>query len=82
MNLLDKTKSILDQRQKEYGDVGDNVRKIIGMFNILTGLKLSYKHYYLFFLIVKLVREESSHKEDNLIDIIGYSNHLNKQSDK
>ena len=73
MNTLQEANSLINgDRKDSYGDIYDNSRRIIDMFNNIAGTNLKPEHYPLFMVCVKLVREGHSHKRDNIVDLEGY----------
>ena len=74
-NILIQASSIVDggDREQMYGKPVDNMQHIAEIFNSITGYKLKASDVALFNLAQKLSREQYKHKEDNLIDLAGYS---------
>lgn len=76
-----KTKSILlkaddivnGARQADYSDPVKNFSDISELATFLTGKELSAEDCCLVMMSVKLCRERFKHKEDNLIDLAGYT---------
>lgn len=76
--VLDKAKSIiLGNRDKQYGKPEDNFRVISEYWtcylcNSGREVVLSAKDVAVMLALFKIGRETGSHKEDNIIDAIGY----------
>ena len=82
MSVIKKADKILNNdRQSEYGDPKNNYAKIALMYNLITGDNIHGKDVAIIMIITKLVREGNKHKEDNLIDLCGYAEILNRLSD-
>ena len=72
-NLLDTAKGLIySERAKQYGSFKDNNTKIINIFRELTGINLTEEQCAYFLISLKLARQGTRHKRDNLIDIAGY----------
>lgn len=63
---------IYSERAKQYGDFGNNMKIVSGLFQYLTGNQLTEEECCQFLICLKLARESTKHKRDNLIDIAGY----------
>ena len=78
MSTLDvkKLKTFLDDfftsKTAEYGDYKQTFEDVTTIFRILTGKNLSPHEGILFMVILKLYREGFKHKNDSVIDAIGY----------
>jgi hypothetical protein len=74
-----------NERNNDYGHPADDFMRVAGMMNGIgfrfkepngKMRELSAKDVPIFMLIIKLCREVHKHKEDNLVDIHGYTNTL------
>jgi len=74
-NILEQASEIVDggDREKSYGTPYSNMKHIADIFNSITGHNLSASDVAILNLAQKLSREQYTHKEDNLIDLAGYS---------
>lgn len=59
-------------RAKAYGHPHDNATVWAQLFSAATGLYVIAEHYPISQICVKLARQRSKHKQDNLVDIAGY----------
>ena len=60
-----------------YGEPVEEYSKVAALFKILTGIELSVSQALTFMQCVKLAREATKHKEDNLVDLCGYTDMKN-----
>ena len=65
--------SITEERGKDYGPVRDNFDRTAQMWQSILGCKVSAEQVGLCMIALKISRETFKHKDDNLIDIIGYT---------
>lgn len=75
-DLLNKALDIVDERGKHYGcaiEFFNKWSKSLQCFDI----NISAEKLCLSMIVMKALRENNNHKEDNLIDIIGYTQILN-----
>ena len=71
--LLDVANDLIySERAKQYGSFKDNMNKISSIFEVLTGIRLSEEQCAKFLISLKLAREGTKHKRDNLVDAVGY----------
>jgi len=70
-------KLITSSRAEQYGDQDKNFTLIAEMASLLTGKELTKTDIVKIMISVKLMREKYKHKNDNLVDIIGYTDILN-----
>lgn len=72
--FLQQSINTLEMRAKERGlEYEDSMLSTIGMFNLLTKTHLTESDGYLLMLLLKLARNFSGFKEDDLVDLIAYS---------
>lgn len=86
-NILDKAKSIVykmgeQDDQRQYGEFKESFSKIAQIASILCGKEISSLDVAKIQIAHKLVRESNSHKEDNLVDLCGYTAILNDLHDE
>ena len=77
MEFLNKVKDTLEERQSQYDNPKDNFDKALVMFFTITKIKLTARDYAMLMVCMKLSRESNAHKEDNLLDAVGYIAILN-----
>jgi hypothetical protein len=80
--LTEAHQIITGARNQSYGKVTDAYAKVIKMFEVLTGIQLSYADALLFMVSVKLARlstnlERNQLHHDSLLDALGYLALLN-----
>jgi len=82
-NILTEAHEIITgARNQSYGKVTDDYTKVIKIFQVLTGIELSYADALLFMVSVKLARlstnlERNQLHHDSLLDALGYLALLN-----
>lgn len=72
-DLLDKVREIRRDRQKQYGDSKPDFVRIAGLWSALLGHEITPDDVALMMILLKVSREKHAHKEDNLVDIMGYA---------
>lgn len=85
MTFRDKVSSTLDNRQDDYGNPENNFQAIADRWTMFFWQKyphlrgtfhISREDVAIMMIDMKIAREVTAHKEDNLIDIVGYAEHL------
>jgi len=69
---LNKTKAILEQRGKEYGDADLLFSKISDRFSLVLNRKIDKYTTARLLVELKLARLDMGYKEDSLLDALGY----------
>lgn len=78
-SILQEAEEIVNgERQQAYGDPVKSFKDIAEIFNLISGDLIEAKDVILILIVVKLVRESYQHKRDNLVDICGYAELLNR----
>lgn len=81
MNILSEANNIINNRSQEkdrqYGPFDESMDKMRDIFNAMSGLNLSTVNMYQAMIALKLSRESYCHKEDNLLDAVGYIGAMN-----
>ena len=73
MKLLDIVNDLIySERAKQYGSFKDNMSKVSNIFYELTNKRLTEEECGFFLVALKLAREGTKHKRDNLVDAVGY----------
>lgn len=75
--LLEAESIVNGARHADYGGT-EGIERIAKVASIITNKDLTAKDVALVMISLKLVRESFNHKRDNLVDICGYSELLNK----
>lgn len=76
--LLDADKLVCGERQEQYADPVVNFTLISKLSTLMTGKPLTARDCCLVMMAVKLSREAYKHKTDNLIDLAGYTEILER----
>lgn len=77
-SILMEAESIVNgERRSDYGP-SESFGKMARVHNELWGSKLEAKDFVKMLMTVKLVRESFRHKTDNLVDLCGYAELLNR----
>ena len=76
--LLEAERVLNGDRQADYNDPVKNFEDIATLATFLTGSPLTAEQCCYVLIAVKLVRERFKHKEDNLVDLAGYTEILNR----
>ena len=73
-NVLEQAADIIYNKREErsYGDFSDCMEKTAQMASLMIGKTIEPVDVYKIMIAMKMAREENSHKDDNLIDAIGY----------
>jgi hypothetical protein len=81
MNILKEADDIINNRSQEkdrqYGPFNESMEKMATIFNSLTGLNLTAIEMFKAMIALKLSRESYCHKEDGLLDLVGYIGAMN-----
>ena len=85
-DIVEENKSILSEaedivngsRQSDYGDANESFSRIATIASVMTGKELSPEDCCAVMMAVKLVRESFNHKRDNLVDLCGYAELMNR----
>ena len=70
--------TVHSKRNKEYGSYIDNITTTCDLFRILRHKELSTEDGTYFLICLKLAREATRHKRDNLRDWSGYTELLDE----
>ena len=75
--LLEAEAIVNGKRATDYGDSNENLRNIAAIATLL-GQPIDGKGVCRVMMAVKLAREKFNHKRDNLVDLAGYAELLNR----
>ncbi|MCK5016839.1 MAG: hypothetical protein KAS32_07175 [Candidatus Peribacteraceae bacterium] len=79
MSILNKAIDITSNtRPEDYGHPLDDFTRAAEMISGLMGWKVKAEEVPLIMICIKLSRQKNKHKEDNLIDIAGYAETIDK----
>lgn len=77
--ITDKAKQMVDEnRQEQYGNPVKNYTDAAMISSMLRNKVFNAQDIVTIMIVVKLIRQRNKHKEDNLIDIAGYTEILNR----
>ena len=76
--LADAEEIVNGSRQSDYGDANESFSRIATIASVMTGKDLSPEDCCAVLMSVKLVRESFNHKRDNLVDLCGYAELMNR----
>lgn len=78
-SILAEAEEIVNgSRQSDYGDANESFSRIAIIASVMTGKELSPEDCCAVLMAVKLVRESFNHKRDNLVDLCGYAELMNR----
>lgn len=78
-SILAEAEDIVNgSRQSDYGDANESFSRIATIASVMTGKELSSEDCCAVMMAVKLVRESFNHKRDNLVDLCGYAELMNR----
>lgn len=78
-SILAEAEDIVNgSRQSDYGDARESFSRIATIASVMTGKELSPEDCCAVMIAVKLVRESFAHKRDNLVDLCGYAELMNR----
>ena len=82
-SILSEAEEIVNgSRQADYGDAKESFTKVASVASVMTGKELSPDDCCAVLMAVKLVRESFRHKRDNLVDLCGYAEIMNRINEK
>lgn len=86
MNILEKANEIVNLRKEEkertYGPFEEGMERAAMIATGATGKTITASDMYIFMVALKLSRQSYNHKEDNLLDAVGYLASLNNYNEK
>ena len=78
-SILSEAQEIVDgSRHSDYGDARESFSRIATIASAMTGKELAPEDCCAVLMAVKLVRESFNHKRDNLVDLCGYAELMNR----
>ena len=78
-SILSEAEEIVNgSRQSDYGDAKESFSRVATIASVMTGKELSPEDCCAVLMAVKLVRESFAHRRDNLVDLCGYAELLNR----
>ena len=76
--LSDAEEIVNGSRHSDYGDARESFGRVATIASVMTGKELAPEDCCAVLMAVKLVRESFKHKRDNLVDLCGYAELLNR----
>jgi hypothetical protein len=80
-SILEKAQKIVyeraEEKERQYGDPVESFKRASVMASILCNKEISAEDIVKVQMSLKLSRESYCHKEDNLLDLVGYTSILN-----
>lgn len=80
--IFNKCQDIMDERANEYGDLVKSFKRIASYWSTYLDVQITPKDVSMMMGLLKLSREQSGHKEDNIIDLINYVSIANELKNK
>ena len=78
-SILSEAEEIVNgSRHSDYGDAKESFSRIATIASVMTGKELAPEDCCAVLMAVKLVRESFNHKRDNLVDLCGYAELMNR----
>ena len=78
-SILSEAEEIVNgSRHSDYGDAKESFSRIATIASVMTGKELAPEDSCAVMMAVKLVRESFAHKRDNLVDLCGYAELMNR----
>ena len=78
-SILSEAEEIVNgSRHSDYGDARESFGRIATIASVMTGKELAPEDCCAVLMAVKLVRESFNHKRDNLVDLCGYAELMNR----
>ena len=76
--LQEADRIVNGERQTDYSDPVENFKQIASIASTILKKELSAEDCCVVLMAVKLARESYKHKRDNLVDLAGYTEILNR----
>lgn len=78
-SILSEAEEIVNgSRHSDYGDARESFSRVATIASVMTGKELAPEDCCAVLMAVKLVRESFNHKRDNLVDLCGYAELMNR----
>ena len=78
-SILSEAEEIVNgSRQSDYGDARESFERVATIASVMTRKELAPEDCCAVLMAVKLVRESFAHRRDNLVDLCGYAELLNR----
>lgn len=82
MNILEEANRVINgERRQAYGPVKESFERVAKLWSVIADKEITSQQVALMMILFKVAREAHSHKSDNLTDIAGYTQLLEKLYD-
>lgn len=73
-NVLEQVDEIIykNRDDRNYGSFSESMEKTAALASLMTGKEITAVDVYKILIAMKMTREENAHKDDNIVDAIGY----------
>ena len=71
--VTEALKLVTDDRRKEYGPIRPSFERISNYWSEFLRLPITAEQVAIMMILFKIAREQHQHKDDNVVDIIGYA---------
>ena len=71
-NILEDCIKIANERQASYGEASENLQKTCDILHVAFGIEMNPSQLALVLVALKLSREQTQHKPDNILDMVNY----------
>jgi hypothetical protein len=72
-SLLSEAQKIIEERGKDYGDINQSFERIAKFWSAYKGVEITPHEVADMMILLKISRNVTSRKKDNLLDIVGYA---------
>lgn len=76
--LTEASRIVNGDRATDYGSPTEGYGRMAALWSAYLGVPISAKDCVALFILAKLSREKGKHKRDNLVDLAGYAEVMNK----
>ena len=74
LEVLSEALDVINLREKEYGEAGENLELIASLWSMYLAINLSKKDVALMMVLLKIARaKHPKYHKDNFVDMCGYA---------
>lgn len=77
-SALEKAQDVARVRQEEYGTPLNNMAMTAKLWSPILGIEVTPQQVAICMILLKISRETHLHQDDNIVDIAGYANMLER----
>lgn len=77
-SIIDQAKTIIDNRQQDYGDMNESFTRIAGLWSAYIGVNINPSDVAKMMILLKVSRAKHNKTVDSYVDIIGYAECANR----